>query len=51
MPMKEEKDFPLGDKTKDYCVHCADSLGNLKSYEEIVKGFSIFLMHAKSISE
>ena len=23
MPMEKAEDFPFGDTTKDYCVHCA----------------------------
>ena len=49
MPMKEENDYPLGDMTKDYCVHCADTEGNLKSYEEVLKEMAGFMSEMKNI--
>ncbi len=33
MPMKEEKDFPNGEHSKDYCVFCANEDGSMQSFE------------------
>ena len=45
MPMKESKDFPLEDASKDYCVYCARADGSLKSFEEALQGMKQFLIH------
>lgn len=51
MPMKEASDFPLGDKTKDYCIYCARSDGSMQSYEEKLNGTMEFLMKTQGIKK
>jgi hypothetical protein len=51
MPMKEPKDFPLGDETKDYCVHCARPDGSMQSYEERTAGMAGFMVRTQGLDE
>ena len=51
MPMKEQGDFPLGDQTKDYCVHCARPDGSMKSYDEAVAGMTAFMVKTQGLAE
>lgn len=34
MPMEKEADFPKGDMSLSYCVHCARPDGTMQSFEE-----------------
>jgi len=47
MPMREPGDFPLGDESKDYCVHCARPDGSLQSYEERAAGMADFIVRTQ----
>ncbi len=51
MPMKEDKDFALNDRSKSYCVFCSDENGNLKSYEEVLEGWSNFIIETEKIEK
>jgi len=51
MPLRRAEDYPLGDRTKDYCVHCARPDGSLKSYEEALSGMSAFIVRTQGIDE
>jgi hypothetical protein len=44
MPMQKSADFPLGDDSKDWCVHCARPDGSLQSYEERLLGMAAFIV-------
>lgn len=47
MPLQKTTDFPLGDGTKDWCVHCARPDGSLQSYEERLEGMSAFIVRTQ----
>lgn len=49
MPMKEAADFPQGDTTKDYCVHCSRSDGSMQSYEEKLESLSAFIVRTQGL--
>jgi len=49
MPLRKPQDFPLGDETKDYCVHCARADGSLQSYPERVDGMASFLVATQGL--
>ncbi len=51
MPMEKAEDFPLGDKSKDYCVHCARPDGSMQSYEERAAGMAAFLVRTQGLDE
>ena len=51
MPMETPADFPLGDKTKDYCVHCARPDGSLQSYDERAAGMAAFIVRTQGLDE
>ena len=44
MPMTTREDFGGGDEKNLYCVHCTDSEGNLKTFEEVLEGLTYFVM-------
>jgi len=50
MPMEKEGDFPLGDQSKEWCVHCARPDGSLQSYEERAKGMAGFLVRTQALA-
>ena len=51
MPMTKPEDFPLGDESKDYCVHCAREDGTLESYDERLVGMTGFIMQSQGLDE
>jgi hypothetical protein len=50
MPLEKEADFPLGDRSKDWCVHCARPDGTLQSYEERAAGMAGFLVRTQGLA-
>lgn len=50
MPLEKASDHALGDASHEFCVHCANDQGELKSYEEIVSGFANYLVHSQGIA-
>ncbi len=51
MPMEKKEDYAMGDETLDYCLHCANPDGSMRSYEDTLKGFTGFMMKEKGCSE
>jgi hypothetical protein len=51
MPMREVADYPLGDETKDYCVHCAREDGSMQAYEERAAGMAAFIVRTQGLDE
>jgi len=51
MPMEKAEDFALGDREKDYCVHCARPDGTMRSYEEAVTGMTGFMVKTQGLDE
>jgi hypothetical protein len=51
MPMEKSEDYPLGDVSKDYCVHCARPDGSLQSYEERAAGMAAFIARTQGLDE
>ncbi len=47
MPMERKEDYPLGDETKDYCVHCARADGTMQSYEEKAASLAGFIVRTQ----
>ncbi len=51
MPMEKPEDFPLGDTSKDHCLHCARPDGSMKSYDEALDGMSAFIVRSQGLDE
>lgn len=51
MPLQKIEDYPLGDASKDFCVHCARPDGELKSYEEALNGMTGFICQSQGLDE
>ncbi len=51
MPLEKKEDYPLGDMSKDYCLHCARPDGALKSYDEALAGMSAFMVKTQGLDE
>ncbi len=51
MPLEKSQDFPGGDETKDWCVHCARPDGSLKSYDEAISGMTGFIVQSQGFDE
>lgn len=49
MPLRQPEDYPLGDTTRDYCVHCSRPDGSMKSYDEQVAGFAAFMVRTQGL--
>ena len=47
--MEKDSDFPLGDRTKDYCVHCARPDGSMQSYEEKAESMAGFIVRTQGL--
>lgn len=50
MPFQNASDYALGDMTQHYCSHCTDAKGQLKPYEEILKGTADYLAYSQGIA-
>ena len=44
MPMKTQADFAMADTNKDYCYHCANNDGTMKTYKEVLDGSMTWAM-------
>lgn len=51
MPMKEPGDYPLGDESKDYCVHCAHPDGTMQTYDEKLASLSNFIVKTQGLDK
>jgi len=51
MPMEKKEDYPLGDESKDYCVHCARADGSMQSYEERAEALAAFVVRTQGLDE
>lgn len=51
MPLSKPEDHAASDPSKDYCLHCADAQGNLKSYEEVLAGMTHFMVSSQGMDE
>jgi hypothetical protein len=49
MPMERDEDFPLGDRSKEYCVHCARPDGSMQSYEERAEAMAGFVARTQGL--
>lgn len=49
--MKSAEDYPGGDTSLDYCVHCARPDGSMRSYEEAVEGMTQFMVSSQGLDE
>jgi hypothetical protein len=49
--MKRAEDYPGGDTSLDYCVHCARPDGSMRSYEEAVEGMTQFMVTSQGLDE
>ncbi len=49
MPMEKPSDYPLGDESKDYCVHCARADGSMQSYEERAAAMANFIVMTQGL--
>jgi hypothetical protein len=49
MPMTRPEDFPGGDATKDYCVHCARPDGSMQSYGEKLDSMTGFMVKTQGL--
>ena len=48
MPLNKKEDFAGGDESSDFCIHCVNADGSVKSCEEIFSGGVEFFMSALS---
>jgi hypothetical protein len=46
MPLVKKEDFALGDENSDFCLHCVNADGSVKSGEEIFNGGVEFFLGA-----
>ena len=51
MPMKEAKDFAMGDTEKEYCVYCARPDGSMQSYEEKLDSMTAFIVKTQGLED
>ena len=51
MPMTKLEDFGGGNPANIYCVHCANSDGTLKSYDEVFKGMANFMVMSQNMDK
>lgn len=49
MPMQKPSDFAMGDRDKDYCVHCARPDGTMQSYEEKLDSMAGFIVRTQGL--
>jgi uncharacterized glyoxalase superfamily protein PhnB len=50
VPMAKPEDFGGGNPANIYCVHCSNSDGSLKSYDEVLEGMVNFMMMTQNMN-
>jgi hypothetical protein len=50
MPMNISSDFALNDENKNYCIHCARTDGNMKSFDEVKEGMTYFIIKTQGLT-
>ncbi|MCG8572670.1 MAG: zinc ribbon domain-containing protein [Spirochaetes bacterium] len=51
MPMRTKEEFGGQREGNDYCVHCCDTAGNLKSYADVLAGMTAFAVKMMGVTE
>jgi hypothetical protein len=51
MPLAKPEDYPEGDASKGYCIHCAHPDGTMKNYDEVLQGMADFLVHSQGLDK
>lgn len=51
MPMEKAEDFGGGKAGNPCCRYCCRDDGTLKSYEEVLAGFTRFIMSSRNMAE
>lgn len=51
MRMDRPEDYALGDVSKDFCAHCTQPDGSMKSYDEVLEGITGYLMRSEGLEE
>lgn len=51
MPLQKKEDYPMGDESKDYCVHCARPDGSMQTYPEKVESTTGFLVRTQGLDQ
>jgi len=49
MPLSKPEDFGGGNPENLYCVHCCNSVGFLKSRDEVLEGMVSFMMNTRNL--
>ena len=49
MPLVNVSDFALGDVNQQYCSHCTDDQGLLKSYDVVLSDTAKYLAHSQGL--
>lgn len=48
-PMRTGEDYHDGNTGLEYCIHCSDESGKLKSYEEKLEDMTNFIIQANGL--
>lgn len=49
MPMERKEDFAMGDRSRDYCRHCARPDGTMQSYAEKLESMTGFIVRTQGL--
>jgi hypothetical protein len=49
MPLRAPQDHALGDPAREYCSHCANPDGALKTFDQVHAGMTQFLQRTQGI--
>jgi hypothetical protein len=51
MPIQKTEEHASGDVSKDYCVHCTQPDGSMKSYEEVLESMAAFMVRTQGLDK
>ena len=51
MPMEKDHDFAMGDKTRNYCKHCARPDGSMQNFEEKLNSLTAFIVRTQGTTQ
>lgn len=51
MPLRSAKDYPSGDTSKKYCIHCANEDGEMKTFSEMVESMTQFMINTQGMEQ
>lgn len=51
MPLIKPEDHAAGDESRGWCKHCGDEKGDLKPYDQVLFGMTMWMVQTQGLDE